>query len=204
MTQSSVAGYVLRAPVGAFNAGQPVSSYRAWENRQNLLHLTDEFCQVRVNWVSRDEAGHGIEHSGDPSETPIWSATFPVTWLNPVKPANFDLQVMGHDCFVRARLVPWDSTVLLAGTLGGNLPDAVFDELLDLSSASPTSDSYLHINGAQSIAVLQRGWMKPSGSGQQGADGVTRKPSVCLMRLELQILAETGARVFGVLLRECA
>ena len=202
MTASSVSGYVLRAPVTAFDAGQPVSSFRAWENRQNILHLTDEFSQHRINWVSRDESGHGIE-SAD-GDTPIWSYTYPHTWLAPNKPANIDVQVMGHHCFVRARLVKWDAPPLLSGIINGNLADSVFDEILDVSSSSPTSADFLHINGASSISVFDTAWMKPSGGGQQGADGVTRKPAVCLMRLELQVLSETASRVFGVLLRECA
>lgn len=204
MTQSSLSGYVLKAPQTAFDAGEPMSSYRAWEQRQNELHLTDQFCQTRINWTSLDAAGHGIEATGIPGETPTWSATYPHTWLNPIKPANLVLRVTGHDCYVRARVIAADRNIIVSNLINGNLPPAVFDTILDLSSASPTSDGYLHINGAQSISILETGWMKPSGGGQTGIDGITRKPGVCLMRLELQILSEIAARVTGVLLREVA
>lgn len=205
MSQSSAAGYVIRAPLTSFSANEPVSAWRAYENRQNLLHLTDEFSQHRINWVSRDATGHGIEVSGNPDETAIWSCTYPHTWLAPNKPANLDLQVMGHDCYVRARLLPHTAPIQQSGQLAGNMATtAVFDTTLDVSSASPTTDSYLHIVSSFHLPTYEKGWMRPSGGEQEGSDGVTRKPSVCLMRLELQILAETPCRVYGVLLREFA
>ncbi len=203
MTQSSVSGYVLRSPVTAFEARGPMSSYRAWENRQNLMHLTDESAQHRINWVTPDSAGYGIETTGTTDETPTWSATYPHTWLAPGKPANLALYVQGHHCYVRARLVPWNSTLLQRDLdNGNNSAPAVFDTTLDLTSPTPTADGYLYIVNGIDLDTFNLAWMSPGIV--VGSDGVAYQPQVCLMRLELQLVAEVGARVFGVLLRECA
>jgi len=203
MSQSSVTGYVLTFPIYGLSANEPMSSYRAWENRENLMHLTDEFSQHRVNWMTPDASGYGIEHSGTPDEAPTWSITYPHTWLAPDKPANLDLRVMGHDCYVRARLVPWYVPLIRDGFLNGSgTGPEVFSELLDLSSASPTEDSYLHIVTGIDVATYDSAWVGHWLA--TGSDGVARRPHVCLMRLELHVLAETAARVFGVCLREFA
>jgi len=204
MSQSSVSGYVLRTPATAFAANGPVSSYRAWENRQNLLHLTDESAQHRINWVTPDAAGFGIEAATASGNAPIWSATYVHSWLAPGKPANLVLRVLGKNCIVIASVMPSTAPVVQYGQ--GNLSvDTVFTEVLNLSGTSPTEDNYLHINSAFDLPVYERAWIEVGSV--VGSDGIAYRPRVCLLRLELQVIAnddDNDARVFGVMLRECA
>lgn len=207
MTQSSYSGYVLRTPATAFSDDEPVSSYRAWENRQNLLHLTDESAQHRINWVSPDASGYGIEATPEVDNAPIWSHVYPHTFLAPGKPANLDLYVQGHDCIVIASLVPYTAPLAVYG--GTNLAtNVVFTEILDLSGATPTSATFLYDYGASGttfdLSVFNSAWAAPGII--VGSDGIAYTPLVCLMRLDLQVIANTEdpARVFGVCLREYA
>lgn len=203
MSQTSLSGYVLRCPVTSFEARGPMSSYRAWENRQNLMHLTDESTQTRVNWVTQDAAGYGIEVVSPSYLNPTWSATYPHTWLASFKPSNLVLAVQGHDCYVRARLVPWNAPILTSDINNGNMAaTAVFDTMLNLTSPTPGLAAYLHIGTGFDLATYNSAWTSPGTV--IGSDGIPYSPEVCLMRLELQVIAEIGARVFGVMLRECA
>lgn len=203
MSASTVRGYALRAPDDAFNATQPVSSWRATELCSNLLHFTDEFCQHRVNWIATDpEVGtDGIE--GSQAITRVWCQAYPHTWLGPNKPANVDLHVQAAGILSDATL--WFRLVPNSARIGDLSAPAVFSETQLFNQAGGAVNDYTltHLNDEASTRVFQSGWAQP-GVVLDSA-GTAHAVSQCMMRLEIICLDGSNSfQVYGVLLREFA
>lgn len=200
MPQSSIFGFYLNTPVTSFDEGEPVSSYRATELQQNLLHLTDEFAQTYINWIA--PGGDAIYDASPPGGTQpdfvVWSQTYMHRWLAPGKPSNLDLHVWGDGLAARCRVVPMNAPMLQGRDAGGGIP-SVFDVFLNLS-AGPVAASYTHQNTADSVKVFDKGWYKPATVAAPGFDGVY-EPQVCMMRLEIICLTESPMQIDGVCLR---
>lgn len=200
MAASSLFQGFAEGPTDSFGEGKPVSSIQALQLQSNLLHLTDEFAQTRINWVAADTEG---VYQNSASNL-IWSQTYVHRWLGPGKPANVDIHLWGEDCIVRARLVPHHTPRWARDSVSDRrVSPAVFDELIDLSAGGIQSGSYTHQNDADSVKVFETAWYKPGVVASAVADGVW-EPQVCLMRLELEPIAESGFQIIGVCLREFA
>lgn len=192
MSKSSRLGYASHMPAATLDAHEPVSSGRAFLVRDKLLHLTDQYSQVRCNWVSPNAEDYGI----DADSSPVWSFTYPHTWLAPNKPANLDFRILAEDCDVTVRLV----------TAKTPLPDhdddvtgVIFEDTYSFTGVDEF-DGQWFVTAAE-LPGFSRGWEHfPI----LGSDGVSYAPRLCMMRFEVCPSAETAGRVFGVLLREFA
>ncbi len=205
MAQSTINGFFTPAYDAVLDDDEPVSSYRAWELRQNILHCTDEFTQHRINWVADATTG-GFVNTPDPAAGTvpnrlfIWAQPYVHTWLSPFKPANIDLCVTASSVesgIVVARLVPMS-------TAPGD--EGPFILLGSFTASDPSSQNTItHVMTVADFAVLELGWQRPAIVA--GAGGESLQPRMCLMRLEL--LSARGANddavhVHGVLMREYA
>lgn len=193
MTASSPWGLGLIAPDDSFYEDEPVSSWRALETFNNLLHYTDEFAQTRINWTAVDE--DGVFLANHPARDVAWSQPFLLSWLAPNKPAGIDLCIQG-DADVIARVVP------NSYPLGAATAPSLFVTALSPGAGSPAT--YLHQPGdPNAAAAIFEGWVQPAAI--QGSDSNIYQPRVCLVRLELIIpWVEAASKINAVCLREFA
>jgi hypothetical protein len=192
MPKSTYLGYARRAPDAVFADTEPVSSHRAQEARNNLLHFTDQFSQVRINWVVADE---GI--AGTANSSRIWCAEYPHTWLSPDKPANVQVFLQGSGAEMRVRLVPAGPSII-----GDLSTPSVFSEVIDLTGG-PTVGNVTHQVTPENLRVFRLGMQSPVFV--NGSDGNPRPVEMCMMRLEISALSDDATfAVYAVCLREFA
>lgn len=187
-------------PEAVLDEMEPVSSARVFELRDKLLHLTDEYSQVRCSWVSPNAADYGITGSGISDEQPVWSFTYPHTWLAPNKPANLDIRILAEDCSVIVRLVTAKTPLPVSGNPNDRDATGIFTASYTFTGPDEYNEQWF-VTDAE-LPGFASGWETPGTI--LGSDGVAYSPRVCMMRFEVWPLAEVAHRVYGIQLREFA
>jgi hypothetical protein len=93
VAKSSYWGRLIDLAPESYDDEAPVSVSVTQTVLNNLAHLTDEACQVRVNWTAQ-AYGTGVTHwvlSRQEDTVSIYQVEFPLTWLSPTKPANLEI-----------------------------------------------------------------------------------------------------------------
>jgi hypothetical protein len=220
MAASSFWMYVRKMPADAAANGSalsetyPVSAARAFDVRSNLLHLMDEFTQMRINWcagkLESGTGGNGVMFAENVGGA-YYEQEFPLTWLAPDHPANLDILVRSYasgtdaEMDVRVRVVSANAAV---GDLGA---PAVFDESQTVNSTFGTLDELciFDTSDTATMNVLRSSFVAVPNSAGVEEDSEVHYPQECMLKIQVQLLPTNGSGTLyflltGVMVREFA
>lgn len=219
MSASSDLGFVLPLHGASFTKYEPVSSFRAWCMRNNLLHLIDVCSQTRINWTSgpMDRDDHyalpaaAPDTAGD-SGGVAWCQQFPHTWVRPSRPVNLDIRIT-----LRAEFEPSGDVVAVARIVPAEFPEGdlsapnLWLRGLSFTAGSGTWSAPVVFADEQVFFVdnpptdgVSRELMALYSSGPED-DGVLYQPFLTMARLEIflrKVASEYAVAVSSVYVRE--
>ena len=215
MAQSSYRGRLQRMRQTAFAEDEPVSATQAFDLRNNLLHLGDQFCQTRINWCAGIHSASAIGVVGGFGDywgsTPpaVYEQEFPHTWLHPQHPANLDLLIRssisagGDEMNVRVRIVPWSVGV---GDMGA---EALLDETHQVTSDTGLWEHQLFFDTSDATVMGLLNKSSIAGAFEISEGDEWHYPETHLLKLQIQLEAIAGSAPFfmtitGVQVREFA
>ena len=150
MASSDYEGYIRR-PATAFDADAPVDAAIYHDHCDSLLHLFDEYAQVRVNWAER--AGIYMT-TQTPASTSVWYpiahlGSFPMQLRTTGVAFQMRLRVRasssaGHSCTFRVVLAPDGSSAAYASVA------TAADNVVEGSTTS-TSSVTLSLNSVMAV-----------------------------------------------------
>lgn len=215
MGASSYSSRLRRIDPGRFTDDEPVSANTAFDLRNNLLHLADEFSQTRINWCAGINGASGVlggfwnysQIGGDDGDSCLYEQEFAHTWLGDAHPTNLDLHIRsgivagGTEAMeVRVRVVP---AFYDAGNL--TLP-AIVDES---HAVTDNAGEWEHQEffDTEDAAAMNR--LRSLYRFEVAEDGEWHYPQVSILKLQVQLLYVSGTadvlmKLHGVQVREFA